>query len=266
MTHAAEFGHWYDREGKPVWEVPSADGKRMVSPDIRHARKRGLLPGTTSIIRCAAAPGLERWKQEQVLMAALTLSRRHGEPDDRYLDRIIQDAQEQARKAADRGTAIHAEIQEKWMSASAGEHVLGAMTAVERWLGFENFHGADWVREESFSHCHGFGGKADLCAPNYGIVIDFKTKEFGEDDELKTWDEHAMQLAAYREGLDMTPVNPPIKCAIVYVSVTNPGLSRLIQIPEPDLKRGWEMFTNLLSYWQAKNRYNSAFTRELVAA
>jgi hypothetical protein len=95
----------------------------------------------------------------------------------------------------------------------------------------------------------GFGGKVDLSCEL--AVIDFKTKEFADDTDLKTYDEHAMQLAAYREGLGI----PTARCAICYVSVTVPGLSRLIEIPEEELSRGWEMFVYLLGYWKAKNKY-----------
>jgi hypothetical protein len=68
---------------------------------------------------------------------------------------------------------------------------------------------------------------------------------------LKTWDEHAMQLAATRKALDI----PAAECAIVYVSRTVPGLCRIIRVDEPELEQGWSMFCALLDYWQAKNNY-----------
>jgi hypothetical protein len=107
-----------------------------------------------------------------------------------------------------------------------------------------------WVAEHSFAHPLGFGGKIDLHWFD-GVVIDFKTKEFGPDDDLKAWDEHAMQLAAYREGVLM----PKARAAVCYVSTTVPGLARVVEIKPDDLERGWECFKGLLSYWQSKNRY-----------
>jgi hypothetical protein len=86
-------------------------------------------------------------------------------------------------------------------------------------------------------------------------VADFKSKEFGPDADLATYPEHAMQLAAYREGLNL----PTARCAICYVSVSVPGLSRLIEIPEDELSRGWEMFTYLLGYWKAKNKFRCGY-------
>lgn len=80
------------------------------------------------------------------------------------------------------------------------------------------------------------------------MVVDFKTKEFNEDAKLATYDEHAMQLAAYREGLKM----PDARCAIVYVSVIVPGLVRVMELEQEELKQGWEMFNGLMNYWYAK--------------
>lgn len=256
MIHAAENTHWYDRAGKPCYTIVGKNGKERATT-LRDAREHRYVPSVTSIIRCAAAPGLEIWKQNQVLMAALTLPRRPDEPEAQWLERVVQDSKEQGRKAAERGTAIHAAIQGHYEGEPPAEeywlHVRGTMGAVEGWLDLQ-----PWKPERSFSHPLGYGGKCDLSCNI--AVLDFKTKEFGPDDKLKTWDEHAMQLSAYRYGLDI----PEARCAIVYVSVTHPGLVRVMEIPEDELGKGWEMFQGLLSYWQAKSGYFSAF--EEIAA
>jgi hypothetical protein len=98
----------------------------------------------------------------------------------------------------------------------------------------------------------GFGGKCDIHKD--GFVADYKTKDFGRDDLPDVWDDHAMQLAAYREGFDM----PDARCAIIYVSTRVPGLTHTIEIPKDDLVRGWEMFLTLLEFWKLKNRYEPA--------
>jgi hypothetical protein len=256
MTHAAESTHWYDRDGKPRYTVIGKNGKER-NTTLRDAREHGYVPSVTSIIRCAAAPGLEIWKQNQVLMAALTLPRKPDEPEADWLTRVIQDSKEQGRKAAERGTAIHAAIQGHYERKPPAEeywpHVRAADVAISEWMK------GPWDAERSFSHSLGYGGKCDLSSP--WAVVDFKTKEFGPDDKLKTWDEHAMQLAAYRYGLDC----PHAKCAIVYVSASVPGLARLIEIPDDELEKGWEMFQGLLSYWQAKSGYVSCFEEKIAA-
>lgn len=253
ITRAAESTHWYQRNGAPCYEVMSAKPGVMRPATLRDARKLNLVPSVTTIIQCAAKPGLERWKAEQVMLSALTLPRREGENEKDWIARVWDDSQEQSRKARDKGTEIHAAIQGAYegkdVSTPFIEYVAGAERAVAAWMK------GPWNAEKSFACPLGFGGKVDL-SHNWA-VIDFKSKEFDVTADLKIWPEHAMQLAAYRHGLGMDKA----KCAIVYVSVTNPGLAKLIEIPEEELQRGWKCFYSLLHYWQAKSGYTSAFDK-----
>ena len=247
-VHIAESTHWYTRDGKPLYTVEAKSGSQR-STTLRDARKLNLVPSVTNIIRCAAAPGLERWKLDQMMHAALTLPRREHELEADWIERVWTDSRETAKKASERGTEIHAAIQGWAEGKYPGPfvaHVAGAVGVLDKWIGDRN-----WKPEVAFSHPLGFGGKVDYSCPE--AVVDFKTKEFDEDSKLKTWDEHAMQLAAYRSGLGI----PKAKCAIVYVSVTNQGFAKLMEIPEEELERGWKMFLSLLDYWQAKNNYIS---------
>lgn len=243
MTHAAESGHWYHKDGKPCYEVAAKSGE-MRPTTLRDARKLDLVPSVTTIIRLAAAPGLEYWKQQQVLHAALTLPKIEGESEDVYLSRIMRDSKEQGKKAAERGTAIHAALQGFYQGEDLRDHqdhVFATVDAVEKAFG-----GNAWKAELSFAHPSGFGGKCDLSSDQ--CVIDFKTKEFDENTKLETWDEQHMQIAAYREGLGL----PQAKGAIVYVSVNNPGLVKVLEISRSDLEKGFKMFSALLAYWKAK--------------
>ena len=78
-----------------------------------------------------------------------------------------------------------------------------------------------------------------------------KTKEFDDVEQVAVFDEHAMQLAAYREGMR----KPKALCANVFVSVTKPGLVAVVRHSEDELQRGWLMFKSLLAFWQAKNKH-----------
>jgi hypothetical protein len=110
VTHIAESTHWYDRDGKPAYTVKAKDGSPRPTT-LRDARKLALVPSVTTIIKCASAPGLERWKLDQMLHAALTLPRGSTEPEAEWIGRVWADSKETASKAADRGTSIHAAIQ-----------------------------------------------------------------------------------------------------------------------------------------------------------
>lgn len=258
MTHAAESTHFYTRTGKPAYTVTAKAGHERPTT-VADARKLGLVPSVTTIIKCAAAPGLTNWMIDQAILAALTLPVVAGESSESYLARIKHDSKEQAKRAAERGTAIHAAIQEFYETTAHQSgyeaYIQGACSSVYEWL-----PDVEWTAERSFAHPLGFGGKLDLSCTQ--AVVDFKSKEFGPDDDLKTWPEHAMQLAAYRHGLEI----PTARGAICYVSVTNPGLCRLIEIPEEELKKGWRMFYSLLQFWKAKNGFESSFDRVAVAA
>lgn len=249
MSHASESGHWYAKDGTPVYEVMGAAGK-MVKPDIRHARKLGLYPGCTTIIKCAAAPGLERWKVEQGILAALTLPRVDGESNDVLLARIREDAEEQARKARDDGTRIHAAIQGHFEGTPPDEemwlYVQGVVEALR-----QNFGEQPWIAEKPVAHPLGFGTKSDLHSP--AVTLDFKGTEGDAAAlaRLKLYESHFMQLAATGRALNQ----PGGDHAIVFVSRTHPGVCRVLRADRPDLDDGWEMFCGLHRFWCAKNRY-----------
>ena len=78
MIRAAESTHWYAKDGTPVYEVPRASGEGMRNTTLRDARKMSLVPSVTTIINIAAKPGLEAWKLNQLLLAALTLGTDRG--------------------------------------------------------------------------------------------------------------------------------------------------------------------------------------------
>jgi hypothetical protein len=254
IKHSKESGHWYDRLGNPAYTTIGANGKER-NTTLRDARKDNLVPSVTTVMKVAAAPGLERWKQEQVLLSALTLPRQEGESESDWINRIMEDSKESGRKAADRGTQIHAAIQQAFEGDVYDDqfagHIEGADNAIT-----EHFGQHDWICELAFAHVLGYGGKVDMHTisqtdQRVGIVVDIKTKEFGPDDKIEGYDEHLMQLAAYRMGLLM----PKARCANVFVSRNNPGLAKIIEWSEEDLQRGWAMFTRLLDFWQIKNNH-----------
>lgn len=244
---ASESNHWYTRDGAPMYTVEAAKGGQRATT-LRDARKLSLVPSVTTVLNVAAKPALTQWLQKQVLLAALTLPRIPQESEDEYIARIIDDSKEQGRAAADAGTDIHASIQGFYEGEAVTrhhEHVVGCTKAITEVFGL---HG--WIAERSFAHEMGFGGKCDLHSPQ-GIVIDVKTKEFTDPAKVDGYDEHLMQLAAYRVGLGM----PQARCANVFVSRSVPGLTVVKEWSADDLNRGWEMFCALLKFWQLKNQH-----------
>jgi hypothetical protein len=246
---ASESNHWYTRDGVPRYTVIGKNGKER-NTTLRDARTESLVPSVTTVLNVMAKPALIQWLQKQVLLAALTLPRIQGEPEEAYIDRIIVDSKEQGRAAADAGTDIHASIQgfyEGKVITRHEQHVKGTIAKLDSTFGQQA-----WIAERAFGHSHGFGGKSDLyCTEGDGIVADIKTKEFTENSKVDAYDDHLIQLAAYRVGLGI----PKARCANVFVSRSVPGLVVVNEWSEEDLQRGWEMFCSLLKFWQLKNRH-----------
>jgi hypothetical protein len=243
VNHATENGHWYDKDGNPAYTVVGKNGKERPTT-LRDARKLGLLPSVTSIIRCAAAPGLENWKAQQVLLAALTTDRLPDETEQDYIARIIKDSQEQALKARERGTLIHAYVQD-WFEGNVVDPKSEAYPFVvsARDTVFNEIGNQEWICEKPFA-LYKYGGKADLHTSLY--LIDIKTTD-KPIDGLKLWDDHYLQLAAYRRGLDIEGA----VCGILYINSVN-AESKLIWAEEKELVKGWKCFKALLDFYYAK--------------
>ena len=257
IVRSAESVHWYRQDGSPQYTVKAKDGSDRPTT-LRDARKMDLVPSVTTVLKIAAKPGLEQWKLEQMLLSALTLPRAPDESEKTYIARIVADSKQSAKQAAEAGTRIHESIESWFTGNKQVEHQATAM-AFEKAVAqhFEIDAKQDWLVERSFADPMGFGGKVDMYTmPSLslpmGVVLDAKSKDFGPDDKIDAYDEHLMQLAAYRHGLGL----PFARCANVFASRTHQGLVKVIEWTEHDLQIGWEMFECLLRFWKLKNDFN----------
>jgi hypothetical protein len=246
----SESGHWYSKDGSPAYTTVGANGNERATT-LRDARKLGLLPSVTTIIGLLSKAGLDTWKQQQVLLAALTLPRIDGEPEQEWLARVMQDSKETGRKAAERGEAIHAIIQTFYENVYMPE-LPPYVKIVEAAIN-EHFGPRLWLSERSFAHPDGYGGKCDLMSrSDYashwdGAVVDFKTKDTSLD-KAEVYFEHIMQLAAYRQGLEV----PKAKAAICFVNGTTNEV-KVVGVSEEDLQKGWECYSCLLKFYKIRN-------------
>ena len=245
----SESGHWYTKEGEPAYTTIGAKGQ-VRATTLRDAKKLGLLPSVTTILSVAAKPGLQNWLQQQAILAALTLPRNEGESDDDYISRVLSDSKAQGRDAAKRGTLIHG-ILESYFSGVLLEAIPQYCQTVENTL--KTAYGVrNWIAEKSGAHELGFGGKVDLCTEGtkniLPVVLDFKNKECPLEKVIP-YDEHIMQLAAYRELLGMGNA----RCGIVFVNALT-GEVKLCEIEEEELERGLKCFFHLLRFYQIKSK------------
>lgn len=202
--------HWYFPDGSPLHEVERADGKGTRPTNLRDARKLGLYPSVTNILSVLAKPGLNAWKQEQAILAALTLPRRSGESLDKFANRVVTDMAQQVRDAANLGSAIHAAIENYAQSREIPENVevRTLFEPARDW--FESEVAEVHAVEEAVSHTEwGYAGRVDLVATlrstGRPTVIDFKTQKTRRDKNgtlrpvfYETWE---LQLEAYRQAL-----------------------------------------------------------------
>jgi hypothetical protein len=245
MTIASEAGHWYLWGGIPYYTYLNKQGKEC-NVTLREARKKNAFPSYSAVANMLAAPALVNYFKNQTALAAAENPRREDEGVQAYMDRILAISREHAETARDLGTAIHAEIEQAMLGVirAPGPAASSAIKTLGEWCGLD-----DLACEKSFAHPLGYGGKCDVHKP--GFVADFKTKDFCENTLPLVYDNHHMQLAAYRQGFGL--INA--RCAIIYVSTKVPGLTHLVEVPQDDLERGWELFKALLKVWQVKNKY-----------
>lgn len=243
--------HWYDDKGNEAYTIVGTNGKER-DTTLRDARKFRYVPSVTTILDIPSKPGLDIWKQSQLLKAAFKYKQFEVEEKE-WSNLVLHKSKIIGKQAALKGQQIHEEIELNIKNSrdvgELNEYVAPVLIKLLNELGDIKF-----ICEKSFSYKKGFGGKVDL--HGNGFVLDFKTKlnSLGFDKDLG-YDNHCMQLAAYRLGLDM----PKAKCYNLFISTEVPGLLQWKEWTEKELEKGLNMFLYLLKYWQLSNNYDSSF-------
>ena len=202
--------HWYFPDGTPLHEVPRADGKGERPTSLRDARKLGLFPSVTNVLGVISNPGLAAWKQEQAILAALTLPRHEDEPLDDFARRVVTDMASEVKSAADRGSAVHAAIegyaQGGWLPED--KEIARLFEPARQWFDAEVIQ-VHSVEIAAGNPEWGYAGRVDLVATlrssGRPTVIDFKTQKTRRDKAGNfkpllhdTW---PLQLEAYRQAV-----------------------------------------------------------------
>lgn len=256
---SSESCHWYDEDGNPCYTQIAKNGNERATT-LADARKLNLFPSVTSIINVAAKPQLEQWKRNQMMMSFLTLPRVDGESLEQLENRIWEDAEAHSKNARDKGIEIHGRIENGFINGGNDIYYI----AVRDFLDSLFVEGNEWVAEKSFVSQYGYGGKVDLHAP--GIVIDFKTKDFKDDDKVEKmiYSDHGMQLAAYGKGLfcnedGIIDDAPPFMRINIFIrplkeGETKPAIKHYIH--DEDYYKDFQMFYHLFNFWKlSKNFY-----------
>jgi hypothetical protein len=188
LVKTEQSSHWYTKDGDPRYGAT-----------LREARKEHLLPSVTTVLSIVAQPGLEAWKQEQAIMAALTLPRLDNEPLDAFARRVVADSKRQAGEAADVGTRVHDAIEqylttELVASVDGYDDVIGE--AIE-WIDDNIDLDAPFITEAS-GVGDGYAGRIDFVGYDKNgapIILDFKTQNVKKYPRV--YSKYKQQLAAY---------------------------------------------------------------------
>ena len=198
--------HFYYPDGRPAYKVVGKNGQ-LRDATIRDARKLGLVPSVTEIMKIIPRPGLDHWKEDRLMDAVLeelTELEPEGEID---RNRIRHRAAREAMKAADIGSAIHRALEAR---VGHSRRPIGGLWGYHAECCYRyliNLTGiTDWTPEKAFTMIdgsRGYGGRVDLLADN--IIVDLKTTEshYNDNGEPKRlhWPGHKMQLVAYGVGI-----------------------------------------------------------------
>jgi len=251
--------HWYLPNGEPLHTVQKKDGSGERPTTLADARKLGLLPSVTSILSIKAKPALDAWRLEQGILSALTLPRGTEEPIDEFAKRVVVDAEEQSRKAAEFGTKIHQAIEDA--------HKLGVFVQGEDYAFIKGYE--DWFHKEILqvlsteetvvNQIVGYAGRVDVVAEtkNHGVcVIDIKTqKRVSETKKEATfYPEWGMQLAAYQQAILLQGgFLVDINIMSVVINSNKPDDVSVTVWEKPE--RYYEAFKSCVNLWQFDRNY-----------
>lgn len=248
--------HWYDKDGNTAYTVVGKNGKERAT-DLRDAKKLGLWPSVTTVFSVASkGPMLERYKTNQLLEAAFNETFHDNDIYEEWCKRVVVKSQEHMKNAAATGAELHdaleAHYKKKRVPKKWKGHVKAVVDYIEKYFPDVD----DWAAEKSFSHnSYGFGGKVDLHSPKRKIVLDFKTKDKDNVEDMKPYDEHNMQTAAYAVGLFAAEdlEEGAFSRFNLFISTRSVGNMKLTE--STNFKKDWNMFKCLLMYWQLVNNH-----------
>ena len=242
-------------------EMSSRPGELRPSriSDMRKATERGEIwyPSVTTILDVLAKPALTNWKIDQHLDMAweriMGESKYEELVKDDYIAEIKRLTELKMDVAPAAGSDIHKSIErfaKQEMTKDDPDyrlcHDVFTMITANAFMDVRT----PLESEIKFVNPLGYGGQVDLSCESW--IIDIKSKQFA--DKFKpgkmAYDEHRMQLAAYREGLQRSKEHT----ANVFICLEN-GAIDFHEHSEQDMQKGWRLFQHALGIWQEQNQW-----------
>lgn len=248
-------GHWYSVEdGHLYGQVPTLKGG-LRDFSLLDAKKVNALPSVTGIISLLAKPGLDRWKVEQGIKAALGCSDEAypGLSSQEVVRELFKVSEEYTNYTAEYGTAVHFWVNKKLRVVETLEippMVPGAEECADGVLEWCNSNGYEFTQtEHRFANLVlGYAGTIDLIGTRYGepVIADLKT----QSEPLTSYDEYALQLSGYALGCDLVDHD---RVSLI-ADREHPGIVK--QHYWIDHERWDRMWLLLVDYWTLANNYD----------
>lgn len=236
--HARHFVEMTTREGLRPSRIS----------DARKAWREGKfwVPSVTTVQRVLSAPALDNWKIDQFLTAAFDCPQT-GDCDE-WIREAKRKAELQMDKAPQAGTDMHKVLESYIRDGFLPQDKIERKICRDMKAILTERCGDNWLCENYFTHPLGFGGCMDLS--KRGWKVDHKTKK--ESAKFKpgkmAYDDHRMQLAAYRVGDN----DPTARCANTFIDLET-GAIDFHEHTSQELEKGWQMFQHALAIWQLRN-------------
>ena len=204
-----------------------------------------VAPSVTTILGILDKPALVNWKVDKHLEQAFACK---ADNYDNYLTEVKRLTELSLDAAPRAGTDFH-KVLSDYQAGIFPDNPHEKMCADNAYYQIEEFTGFKAHQFDSeVSFCEpSYAGQADLVNDHW--VIDFKTKQ--EASKFKpgkmAYDEHRLQLAAYRVGLN----KPNARCANVFICLEN-GRVDFQEHLQLDLHKAELIFNHCVEIWHLK--------------
>lgn len=244
-------------------ESKNGQSRSSTLRDFKKWRKdgRNVLPSVTTIMSILDKPGLLNWKIDQYLLTAWEYDQ-HEKNEykkafvEEYIDTIKLRTLDRLEAAPVAGNDFHKKMEDFYLNGnelSSMDHelVTDVHYAIKNKLGLSDR--AIYSPEQYFFSKDGYAGCADLIIVDEGgtYILDYKTKQTAISFKpgKMAYEDHIIQLAAYRHGLAFTDA----KCVNVFVCLEDHATDIVYHDMEDELDRALKMFMLQKELYYIKN-------------
>lgn len=271
-VYSGDSCHWYDKDGNPMHEVKSADGKKMVKTTLVQARKLNLYPSVTTCFKLLNKHGVNEWKLDTLLKVVQEKGiTGQGLTAYEFKSILMKHAEKEMNQGADEGTEIHKVIEKYFMEGETSDnakhqHIAVQVRGIIASLMEGKRHEVE-CEKNVVNIYEGYAGCIDLLAISDSQVLLADIKTTSEKNYAKylkkPYIEWGQQLAAYFRTLTNEEYFFEKGFSIVsIVACRDTGNVDIYRWSSEEIEKCWKMFKNLLGYYQELNNYKPEMVKE----